>query len=434
MGDDIVPAGHRVWSLKVAPDKSFWVVSTRDNFPPLGQSPQVHRSADEGLTWTTTEIPAAMNTYGWDISPVDSNIAYVALDTAGLYRTIDGGQSWNEVEAFPNDRAGMVHFFNENDGWVYALDSAVTYLIMTVTSDGGATWTEIGGADWTQPAGTSLPELDLTESVPGYTFSINSAYDYTDESIMIGTAKGTYWRSDDRGYNWKRYETPLVDLGLLASNIAMKDTSTFLVAGDISSSGTGGTTAKSFSTTDGGDTWMEGEPGMTVGASHYIPESDSVFIMVGHNNFGWGDQGTAITYDYGVTWEFIDNVSLLAVDFIDQNTGIAACCNNSWSTANGQIHKWNFELPTATKEVVISSKIKVSPNPVADFLTIEIGEQLGGNNLNFEIISLDGRIIKTWKSIVMEKIEIGVHDLPIGFYVLKIEGIDKIISKKIIKE
>lgn len=433
LGDDIIPLGHRAWSLKMAPDESIWAISTFDSFPPTGKIPIVHRSADAGVTWIKTEIPEGIDDFGWDISPVNQDIAYIALNYAGLYRTLDGGLTWNKVQNFPNDLAILVHFFNENDGWVFARNINDAYLTMSVTSDGGGTWTNIGGPDWLQPLGTSLPDLELTESLPGYTFSASSVYDYTDESIMVGTTKGTYWLSTDKGYNWKRYESPLVDLDRWASNVTMKDSTTLMLASDYEIAG--GVSTKSFATTDGGNTWIEGEPEITAGATHYLPGSDGIFIMVGHNNFGGGGFGTTISYNYGEDWEKIHLTRLLAVDFLDENTGVATCCNlSNWSSAGGQIFKWNYDLPTGIKNILSSSNLKILPNPVNDILTIELDEELGGDNLFFEIIALDGKVVKKWDSNIFEKTEINVQDLISGFYILKIESNEKVVSEKFIKE
>ena len=429
LGDNIVPLGHRAWSIKMAPDESIWVISTFDNFPPTGEVPKVHRSADGGLTWVDSELPAAMNTYGWDISPVDSNLAYVALDTAGLYKTIDGGGSWTQVDSFLPYSTVYVHFFDANDGWVLAVDT-IGALVISVTADGGNTWLDasyISGI----PPGMSLPSSDLAESIAPIAYSVSSAYDYSDESIILGTTTGKYWVSNDKGYNWERYESPLVGLERWTTNVTMKDSTTFMLSSDYNPA-IGGTPNKSFTTTDGGNTWIEGNPGVTAAASHYL--GDSTFIMTGHRNFGGGPQGTAITYDYGATWEKLDNSSILAIDFLDKNTGVGVCCNLSpWPQANGQVHKWNFDFPTAIKDILSTSEIRLMPNPVSDILTIKVGESFDKNQLSFEIISLDGKILKSWKSNVMDKTEIDVYDLPNGFYVLKIMGKERIVSRKFIK-
>ncbi len=430
LGDDLIPQNHRVWSIKMAPDYSIWAISTFDAFPPVNQVPKVHRSVDDGVTWINTEIQEGVSTYGWDISPIDSMNAFIALDAAGLFQTTNGGQSWNKVEAYSNV-CYAIHFFNDEEGWVLGYDSSNSP-VMSLTSDGGGSWTHVGGQSWDQPAGTSLPSKDPAEFLPAFLYSVNSSYDYSDESIIIGTFKGTYWLSTDKGYNWSRHDTPLVGLGLMATNVAMKDENTFMVAGDKELATFNNVAAVNFTTTDGGDNWVGGNSGVTAAATHYIPESDGIFIMVGHNNFGWGSEGTAVTYDYGENWEIIDYTSLISIDFIDKENGVGACCNNVWPTANGQIHKWNFDL-TPTFELSNSNMIDLMPNPVSDILTVEMNEQFGIGKLQFDVVSANGQIVKSLKHPNSNKIEIETSNLSNGFYILKIYGNGKMTAKKFIK-
>jgi photosystem II stability/assembly factor-like uncharacterized protein len=430
LGDNIIPQNHRVWSIKVAPDRSVWAVATFDAFPPTNQIPKVFRSTDEGNTWSSSEIPEATSEIGWDISPIDSMNAFIALDSEGLYQTSDGGLNWNEVTTYPY-RVLVVHFFNEQEGLALGTDGFAR--IISLTADGGNNWIHLGGQDWLEPNGTSLPTFDPNEGI-GLTFSINSFYDYRGNVFMIGNSNGNYWISTDKGYNWERRETPLTNLGLILSNIAMKDENTFMVAGDTESGTFTGVTTVNFTTKDGGNTWIEGSSGLTCAASHYIPNSDSVFVMVGHNNFGWGSEGTAISYDYGENWEILDNTSIIAVDFVDENTGYGSCCNNFWQTANGQIHKWDFDLPTSTFEAVKSNKVEIMPNPVNTNLLIRLNNEFQSQELTIEIISVSGKILSSNKVQVNEQINIGTTDLPVGFYSLRIKGGQKIITKKFIKE
>lgn len=430
LGDDIIPQNHRVWSIKVAPDKSVWAISTFDNFPPTGYYPRVHRSNDGGATWTETELPVGLSTYGWDISPIDSNTAFIALNTAGLYRTTDGGMNWEEVTSFPF-RVLFVHFFNNQEGLAFGTDGSARTI--SLTNDAGDSWTHLGGQDWLQPEGTSLPTFDGGESV-GLTFSVNSFYDYQGDTFILGNSNGTYWISYDKGYNWERKPTPLVAEGLLVSNVAMKDENTFMVVGDTEDNTFNGVTAINFTTQDGGETWIEGNSGLTAAASHYLPNSDSIFIMVGHNDFGWGSEGTAISYDYGENWERLDNTGLIAIDFIDENTGYGSCCNNVWATANGQIHKWNFDLATATFEIIQSDRVQLMPNPVQEQLTIVINQVFQANQLSLEIIAANGQVVFMDQVSNDEHVSVSVAELPAGFYTVRVAGSQSSVVKKFIKQ
>jgi photosystem II stability/assembly factor-like uncharacterized protein len=353
LGDSIVPQDHIVKSLKIAPDHSIWFISTHST-----QLPKIHISTDEGKTWNISKVPFKDSIEGWDISPIDSMTAFIALGSAGLYKTTNGGQSWASIENYPYSCI-IVHFFNKTEGWVfsgrqlYAKSSLKNWNVHSVTKDGGESWTHIGGKNWDQPPGTSLPK-PIPNEMTGIIGSINASYDYTENAIIMGMSSGNYWLSLDKGYNWSRHQSPLTELGIFTSSVAMKDSKTFMVSGNYNPRKYAIT--KSYTTLDGGKNWLQGKPEVTASATHYIPESDGTFVMLGISDNSWGGgKGTAITYDYGKNWEIIDNTRLSTLDFIDRNIGFAAYGNfNFYTTTTGQIYKWDFDLPSAPGKPVKS--------------------------------------------------------------------------------
>ena len=173
--------------------------------------------------------------------------------------------------------------------------------------------------------------------------------------MMVGVSDGSVWRSVDMGYNWTRIPTPLSDMGIMANIVAMKNGQAFMVAGDFTFSFTD-TFTVNFATQDGGQSWVSGMSGLTVAATHFLPGSRGTFLMAGHNDFGFGREGTAVSYDFGETWELIDTTSIIAMDFLDDSTGYGACCNNFWPTANGQISIWNGDS--------LWTSCNLYPNPI----------------------------------------------------------------------
>lgn len=430
LGNNIIRPNHRVWSIKVAPDRSVWATATFDNFPPTNQTPKVYRSADEGNTWESSAIIEAVSNKAWDISPIDKDNAFIAINNVGLYKTSNAGQDWTRDTTF-NYAPLYVHFFNAQEGWI--LSHTGSSQIMSVTEDGGESWTDISYLE-DFPEGTSLPPFNGAELIWASTYSTNSAYAYDDESIILGTTLGSFWISNDKGKNWERRTSPLVPLGMEASLVAMKDKNTFMIAGDFKQNPNEGTATLNFTTSDGGITWVGGRSGVTGAASHYIPNSDGTFIMVGHNNFGWGSEGTAISYDYGENWEILDNTSIIAIDFLDENTGYGSCCNNFWATANGQIHKWNFDFATSTFEEIQSEKVKVFPNPASSYIMVLLNNEFQSEELMVEIHSLNGQLYSTTSVQANNEIRVQTSNLPRGIYSLSITGKDKRVIKKFIKE
>jgi len=429
LGNNIIDVGHRIYAIKVAPDRSVWATSTADAFPPTNQVPKVYRSIDEGNSWTHSSLTAAISNFGRDIAPVNQDVAFVAMDPGGLYKTADGGENWVKVSSFAY-AAIYVHFFNENDGWVLAENGDDQ--LMCVTEDGGETWMYIS-YDAPFPEGTSLPPRFGAEDLAAYSYTMGSAYDYHENTIAVGISTGAYWISKDKGKNWERKPSPLVTAGLQTCNLTMKDENTIMVASDLEQNTFDERSAMNFATTDGGESWVGGSSGLTAAATHYIPGSDSVFIMVGHTAFDFGQEGTAISYDYGENWEIIDNVSLIAVDFLDGNTGFGGCCNNFWQTANGQIHKWTLDLSTSTNEIVNSDRIKIMPNPVQSDLMISFNGAFQSSELQLEVIAVDGEKVISTTDRYSDHIVLPVSNLEKGYYVLRITGDDRAVMKRFVK-
>lgn len=76
--------------------------------------------------------------------------------------------------------------------------------------------------------------------------------------------------------------------------------------------------------------------------------------------------------------------------------------------------------------------ISIFPNPVSDFVNIEINNKLSPKDFNIEIINIKGQVIFS-KSNVKNSIQIGLSDYMAGIYFISVKYKDKIIqSRKII--
>lgn len=259
-------------------------------------------------------------------------------------------------------------FFDERHGWTYRFAGRskpdLNIITHSVTSDGGNTWTHIGGESWAEPPGTSLPPRDSFEHW-GFALNISSMYDVQGDMIILGSSHGHYWKSMDRGYNWTRHWTPFDSTGTRISTVAIKDESTFVVSGNRRSYGPRedmDQNTRTFTTFDGGATWLEGNPGVTAASLHYLEGTDSTLVMVGHREYWFGGgKGTAISHDFGANWQRLDNRDLIVADFLDKDYGFATYANvDEYASVSGQVYKWNYELP-------------VAQNPAVDLLPWAIG-------------------------------------------------------------
>ena len=433
LGLGILPNGHRVWSMEAAPDGSIWVASTLDNFNlPDNVSPVSLRSNDGGQTWTETVLTQGAGQVAQSIAPVDEMTAYVSLTNGGLVKTIDGGQTYENVDSYDLPFNAITHFFNEEEGIVFgAMNNTDSLWTISLTEDGGTSWTHIGGNEWVAPEGYSLYELVTGDNHPAL-FSVSSLYDIRGNTIVMGSLQGDYIISTDKGYNWTRKTTPLRELGYWASSITVTEDNHVMVAGNYD--GVDLNSTKTFTTVDDGETWIEGAPNIENAAIHYIPETDSIFIISGHNNFGGGFYGTAISYNNGADWENIGEERILSLTFSDRNTGYGACCQNGiWASAAGQVFKWNFALPTRTSDIISQDHLQLYPNPASNIIQLRVNTSANIEKGILEIISSTGKLVYQEKKSFSTDIRLDISDLPKGIYLVRIRTNEKSLSKKFIK-
>lgn len=360
--DEVIANNHRIYSVDMVDSSIIWMVSTYDDFPPpADEVPYVLKSLDGGVTWEQYAIPNTEGKYAFDIAAVNAQTAYVIINDESfsddefgdfIFQTQDGGISWTAIENYPYSPI-FIHFFDENKGWAMGSDTAgVGFIVMSVTDDGGITWNHAGGDNWTIPEGRSLPAQDSTEFVGTWGFSVNSVYEAADSVIILGGSK-RYWISEDYGYNWQNFDSPLAPSHSI-SMVAIKSRDTFMLASNISQDFSTLLSPLIFSTTDGGETWIQSETDGHLSAIHYLPGTEQSFISIGHRDFGVGAVGTYRTDDLE-NWEAVDEVPLISMDFAGENQGTGALGNIPFLGDNGNIYQWGLPSLYAIGVEVFSS-------------------------------------------------------------------------------
>ncbi len=209
-------------------------------------------STDSGDTWRQgpiTRLPHAASRLA--VSAGDPRCAYLAAYESGVYRTDDGGETWQRLESFPCDYAHSVVVFPDNrDRILVGGEPAAIYR----SDDGGVTWREndafeqvsesenwffhsktrdshvrdlqlaphdsnliyagieVGGIVRSKDGGTTWQQLHgMDDDIHSICFSPHNA-----GTVYTGTARGPF-RSDDGGDSWhpvlnaleRRYTVPV---------------------------------------------------------------------------------------------------------------------------------------------------------------------------------------------------------------------------------
>jgi len=422
------PIGHRVWSIKMVDENTIWAVSAPDTFQPDSTHiSSVYRSIDGGDTYEISTISETAGASLIDISAIDDQTAFVAGGVNGIQKTSDGGQSWNKLDTYPLPFVAIVHAFSENEILAVGGDGAVGF---AVSNDGGLTWTLIGGSDWVTPPGTSLWELDPETSVIWTVFSNNATYDVVGDAMILGNNKGQFIKSTDKGYNWAIFDTPFTENGISSSCISMVNTDTFMMVSNINTDFMG-IAPTSIATIDGGITWFNGFPPVTPADVQDFPNQPGTFIVASHANFS-GAVGTAITYNFGESWQLIDNNPIITMDFLNDSVGVATCCNIPPLNAFGEIYRWNFDFPVSVIELTKSEiTMEIGPNPFVNELKFKTNAT---ENLEIVITDISGKTWQQFQTNGAAEFSKNVGDLPNGMYLVRVFDGQNWFTDKVVKQ
>lgn len=444
LGRDIIPFGYSANSLRITEDNAIWILLTEGsiyNYSDTG-APIILQSVDMGETWIKQQLSQqATGAFGSGIAPIDHRTAFLALyDQNGFLKTTDGGKNWSKVGNYPFYPMG-IHFFNETDGIIIS-DIDRTFdpngIIISVTADGGNNWTHLGGneSNWRTPPGTSLPDYEPFDYFASVA-SNRSPFDFVGDTIVLGMGNGSLLISKDKGYNWKRINTPLKNFGRIASNVTIKDLSTIMVIGDRLTSDVSGVNSLSYTTTDGGETWIVGNPPIAAHATQYISGSDSTFIVSSIGHYNSGANGTVISYDFGATWQWINDIgNIISMDFNDRAIGIAASGNSQHDAINGDVFLWEFQLSTSTQNISDPSALTLAPNPVKDILTLLLENRWRGR-IQISITNVLGQRLfleSTEKDSDLFQKPIALHKFPAGKYWLTLTDGTQLITRAFLKK
>ena len=285
----------------------------------------IYRSRDGGQSWENMGLENSEHIGMIRIDPRDSDTIFVAVQgplwsgggDRGLYKSTDGGQNWRKVlgdghgntdEDDQYTGVNEVHMDPRNPDVLYAVTWQRLRSVAVVMDGGPAT-----GIHKSVDGGETWRELTsgLPEGIMGKTGIAISPQDPDTiyATIELDNRTGGFWRSDDGGESWEKkndYVSSATGPHYYQEIFASPHFEGHVYQMD----------ALMRMTRDGGDTFIPLPHDTKHGDHHALAfrEDDENYLLIGT------DGGVYETFDLGTTWRFVNNLPItqyykVAIDY-----------------------------------------------------------------------------------------------------------------------
>jgi photosystem II stability/assembly factor-like uncharacterized protein len=301
-----------IGAIAVAPsDANIVYVASGEGLhrPDLSTGDGIYKSTDAGKTWRHLGLREGQQIPALAVDPKDPNRLYAAVlghpygpnPERGIYRSTDGGSTWNKVlDKGPNIGGSDVLIDPTNPSVVYAAlwESRLgpwedgnsyegTHGGLFKSTDGGDTWHQLTKG---LPADLVQIQVDIAASEPSRLYATVSTSHA--DGYASGAGLGIY-RSDDAGESWTKATDdprPAMKIGggdLPIPKVDPEDPNTVY-----------STSIVTLRSTDGGHTWtsLRGAPGGDDYQNLWInPDNPNILLLV-------SDQGAVVSVNRGQSW------------------------------------------------------------------------------------------------------------------------------------
>ncbi|MDX6305912.1 MAG: hypothetical protein QOI77_2881 [Blastocatellia bacterium] len=312
----------------------------------------IYKSTDGGKTFAKMGLENSQTIARIVIDPKDANIVYVAVlghlfgpnKERGIYKTTDGGKTWNNVKFIDEDTGFTDLVMDASDSktlYAASYQRRRTSWGFNGGGPGSGIWkTTDAGKSWTKLQGNGLPEgllgrigIDVSRSNP------NVLYAQMEVGASVGTGgeeqappggsptptptptpastaspvasptptppdpkKSGVWRSDDKGKTWRVVATCFNANNCPENNRSMYYSQIRVDPSNPENVFVGGL---NFSkSTDGGKKFTSLQQGIAHSDHHaiWVDPKNGNHLLIGN------DGGLDVSYDQGATWEFINTI------------------------------------------------------------------------------------------------------------------------------
>ncbi|PYT99379.1 MAG: hypothetical protein DMG34_20605 [Acidobacteria bacterium] len=265
----------------------------------------IYKSTDGGKTWKNMGLAETRHIGRVVIHPRNPDVVYVAAlghlwganPDRGVYKTTDGGKTWNQVLKISNDTGvSDIAMDPESPDTLYAaayqrrrtpfgFNGGGTEAAIYKTTDGGASWKKLAkGLPYENGGQTGRIGLEVYRKDPNIVYAV------------VQHEKGGIYRSEDKGETWKKMgDTNPRPSYYSQVRIDPNNDLRIWVLG-----------AAMFFSEDGGKTFNTRRVQKIHGDFHalWIDPANSNHIIAG------SDGGIHWSYDNGKTWDFINSIAI----------------------------------------------------------------------------------------------------------------------------
>jgi photosystem II stability/assembly factor-like uncharacterized protein len=234
----------------------------------VGERGHILISDNNGQTWRQQPVPTRSTLTS--VFFLDEQLGWAAGHDAVILQTRDGGESWQQVYADPDDERPILDLWFRDADFGLAIGA---YGLFLVTEDGGQHWDSLEFNPATLRIGETIQESGQDESMTDefwpVDFHLNQLNVTPGGRLFIAAEAGNIYRSDDNSHSWLSLPSPYE--GSFYGSLPLENDHLLMF----------GLRGHLFRSSDAGETWRELPSGTQATLNDAIRLRDGRIVLAG---------------------------------------------------------------------------------------------------------------------------------------------------------